>query len=296
MKSRGLRRVFADFRRHPWLHFISVTTITVALILVGAFLVFFRNVEKVTEKTNPRMTGTVYLKEGLTSDQVRELRDKVFALETVRQVVFKDRDSVVGEIQTFLGEATHRSMPGAEIFPDVLEVELDASTKKDAAALVQKSLLSMAGVQDVDFSDGWLVQYKKIRGLGQFIGILVLAALIVGCGFLIANFMSLRHQARRQEIQIARMMGAHRGFILAPFVWEGIIEGMLGGFIAVLLLYVGTAVFSQVITLEWGALLGLRRLSFLSAPQLISVFASGIAMALIGSVMVFFRFQENSHP
>lgn len=296
MKSRGLRRVFSDFRRHPWLHFISITTITVALILVGAFLVFFQNVEKVTEKTNPRVTGTIYLREGLTNDQVRELRDKVFALETVRQVVFKDRDSVVGEIQSFLGEATHRVLPGAEIFPDVLEVELDASAKSEAVALVQKSLLSMAGVQDVDFSDGWLVQYKKIRGLGQFVGIFILVALVIGCGFLIANFMGLRHQARRQEIHIARMMGAHRNFILAPFVWEGVIEGLLGGVIAVLVLYIGTVVFSQVIMMEWGALLGLRKLAFLSLPQLMCVFVVGIAMALIGSILVFFRFQENSHP
>lgn len=295
MNFRGLRRVFADFRRHPWLHFVSITTITVALILVGAFLVFIQNVERVAEKTNPRVTGTVYLKEGLGEDQIRELRDKVFALEQVKQVVFKDRDSVVGEIQGFLGESAHRPMPGSEVFPDVLEIELDSAVKGDGIALVQKSLLSMGGVQEVDFSDGWLAQYKKIRKLGQFFGALVLLAIIFGCGFIIANFMGIRHQARQQEIQIARMMGAHRGFILAPFVWEGVIEGVMGATAAVCVLYMATVGFSQVITLEWGSVLGLKRLAFLSASQLLCVLFVGISMALIGSIMVFFRFQENTH-
>lgn len=295
MKSRGLRRLLSDFQRHPWLHLVSITTITVALVLMGAFLVFVRNVEQVAEKTNPRVTGTVYLKEGLTDDEIRELRDKVFALDTVQQVVFKDRDSVVGEIQAFLGEASHKAMPGSEVFPNVLEVELDPSAQSATIETVQNSLIAMAGVQEVDFSDGWMIQYKKIRRLGNLVGILLLIALVLGCGFIIANFMGIRHQSRQNEIQIARMMGAHRSFILAPFLWEGVVEGLVGAAVALVTLYVGTVVFSQVIALEWGSLLGLRRLVFLSPSQLGIVLCVGVAMALVGSVLVFFRFQEPNH-
>ncbi|MBY0371692.1 permease-like cell division protein FtsX, partial [bacterium] len=208
MRIRGLKRVCSDFRRHPWLHFISITTITVALVLVGAFLIFFRNVETVAEKTNPRMTGTVYLREGLDQDQIRELRDKVFSLEQVRQVVFKDRDSVVSEIQGFLGEAAHKKLPGSEVFPDVLEIELDAAAKPQVVEMVQKSILAMAGVQEVDFSDGWLAQYKKIRNLGKLIGVLLLAAIMIGCGFIIANFMVLRHQDGQARFPIKPMLQA----------------------------------------------------------------------------------------
>jgi cell division transport system permease protein len=294
MKVRGLRRVVSDFRRHPWLHFVSIATITAALILVGAFFVFLRNIEKVAEKTNPRVTGTLYLKDGLTNDQVRELRDKVFALEQVRQVTFKDKDSVVDEIQSFLGEPSHREMPGSEVFPDVLEVELDAAAGSETISSVRKTLSSMPGIEESDFSDGWLVQYKKLRNLGQLMGIVLLGALITGCAFIIANFMGIRHQSRQNEIQLARMMGAHRNFILAPFVWEGLIEGLTGAVIAVVLLYFATFVSSQVIALEWGALLGVRQLAFLSLSQLACIFSVGIFMALIGSVMVFFRFQEKT--
>ncbi len=295
MTSRSLRRVISDFRRHPWLHFVSVTTITVALLLVGAFLIFFRNVERVAEKNNPRITGTLYLREGLNEDQVRELRDKVFALESVKQVVFKDRDSVVNEIQAFLGDSIHKSMPGSEVFPDVLEVELDPASKPETVALVQKSLMAMGGVQEVDFSEGWLAQFKKIRRLTQIIGIVVLSGIIIGCSFIIANFMGIRHQARRQEIQVARMMGANRTFVLAPFVWEGLIEGLLGASIAMALLYTGTVVASQVLAIEWGQLLGIKSLGFLSPAQFVGVVLTGITMALIGSILVFFRIQESGH-
>ncbi len=294
MKSRGLKRVLGDFRRHPWLHFISVTTITVALLLVGSLLVIVRNVEFVAEKTNPRVTGTLYLKDGLSQDVVRELRDKVFALESVRQVVFKDRESVVGEIQEFLGDSLKNAMPGSEIFPDVLEIELDAGMRFEAVETLKNQLLALGGVQEVDFSDGWLVQYKKLRRFGKFVGGVLILALVFGCGFIIANFMGIRHQSRREEIHVARMMGANRGFILAPFIWEGVIEGLLGAAVALVTLYAGTLVFSQVVALEWGSLMGLKRFAFLSVSQLLGVLTVGVAMALVGSVMVFFRFQEPS--
>ncbi|MBY0369629.1 hypothetical protein K2X33_03015, partial [bacterium] len=116
-----------------------------------------------------------------------------------------------------------------------------------------------------------------------------------GCGFIIANFMGLRHQSRQDEIQLARMMGAHRNFILGPFIWEGFIEGLLGATAALAMLYIGTFAFSQVFTLEWGSALGVKRLVFLSSPQLLAVVMVGVLMALIGSIMVFFRFQETSH-
>ena len=83
------------------------------------------------------------------------------------------------------------------------------------------------------------MQYKKLRRAAQAIGLLVLVVLVIGCGFITANFMGIRHQSRQDEIQIARMLGAQRGFILAPFVWEGIIEGILGAMAALFLLYVG---------------------------------------------------------
>jgi len=58
VKNRGLRRSITDFRRHPWLHFISVTTITVALVILGTFFLCYRNFENLAEKTSPQVTGT----------------------------------------------------------------------------------------------------------------------------------------------------------------------------------------------------------------------------------------------
>ena len=62
MLNRGLRRSITDFRRHPWLHLISISTIAVALLILGTFFLCYRNFEALAEKTSPQVTGTVYLK------------------------------------------------------------------------------------------------------------------------------------------------------------------------------------------------------------------------------------------
>ncbi len=144
----------------------------------------------------------------------------------------------------------------------------------------------------MDFSEDWLAQYKKVRQVATWVGFALMAALIVGCSFMIANFMGMRHQSRRQEIEIVNLIGAHRNFILTPFIWEGVIEGLVGSGIALALLFVGKTVLTGFISTQWNKLLGIDTWLFLSVGQFCLVAMIGVAMALFGGFTVFMRFQE----
>ena len=164
MNSRGLRRSFSDFRRHPWLHVVSILTITVALLILGAFFLGYRNLENIADKARSHTTGTVYLKDSLPETSISALKDRILSLGTVRGVTYKAKHAVMEELSSFLGSQTvDNSMPGSELFPDVMEVEIRReSTSADLADL--RSVISkMPEVSDVDFSDDWLAQFNKIR-------------------------------------------------------------------------------------------------------------------------------------
>src|SRR5262245_41095504 len=113
---RGLRRSLGDFGRHPWLHFFSIATISVALIILGAFYLFYRNLEVLAERTSPAITGTLYLKEGLTPTQTDEILKSVLAQSKVKKAVFKSKDVVFEELQSFLGGTMHQPLTGGELF------------------------------------------------------------------------------------------------------------------------------------------------------------------------------------
>jgi cell division protein FtsX len=85
------------------------------------------------------------------------------------------------------------------------------------------------------------------------------------------------------------LIGAERSFILTPFIWEGVIEGLLGAGFSLFLLLCIKWFFSGVLAQEWNSALGISSWIFLSFGQVFLLGFIGITMALLGSVTVFFR-------
>ncbi len=295
MKYRGLKRSFADFKRHPWLHMVSISTITISLVIVGIFFLLHRNFEAISEKTNPAITGTVYLKEELNDYQLKRLKEKIYGLENVKTVTFKSKKTVVEELQGFLGSSGSEMVPGSELFPDVLEITVAKETSTQGMGILKTMIGQLPEVSEVDFSDDWLAQYKKVRQLLTVAGFVLMLVIVIACSFMIANFMGMRHQARKNEIEIVNLMGANKNFILTPFLWEGVIEGLTSGVFAIILLLIGKSFLNTLIQVHWSAVFGSSPLVFLSFWQILAVFAVGLSTALVGGVTVFLRFQGETN-
>ena len=289
----SLKRVIADFKVHPWLHLLSISTITIALLLLGGFLLCKRNFEQVSEYANPQISGTIYLREALIEPEIDRIKEKILALENVQKVEFKSKASVVEELHEFLGGQISGSLPGSELFPDVLEISVSRDAGPRAIGVLKSVLERYPEVSEVDFSEDWLAQYRKVRQFLGVFGFVLMIAIVSGCSFLIANFMGMRHQSRRSEIEIVRLVGASDKFVLTPFIIEGLVEGIIGGGVALLALYVVRGFFLTIVSNQWNSILGIKTWLFLSPLQFLTVIAIGIAMALLGSFTVFLRFKEN---
>lgn len=292
--NRSLRRIVTDFRRHPWLHFISISTITAALVILGGFFLFSRNFDNIADKTSPHVTGTIYLREGLNDTQINLLRSQLLGFDPVHTAIFKSKGAVVAELQAFLGGAGVDTLPGTELFPDVIEVQIRPEASASAIASLKTTVARLPEVGEVDFSEDWLAQYRKVRQFVEILGVLLLVGILAGCSFIIANFMGMRHQSRKHEIDVVRLIGAHRNFILAPFMLEGLVEGFLGSVLALVILFIFKTMISAVVTVHWTSLLGVKEWLFLSPLQVLGVFAIGVAIAFCGSITVFLRFQESA--
>lgn len=290
--NRGLKRSFTDFRRHPWLHVVSISTITASLVLLGVFFMVSRNLQGWADKARSQNVGTLFLKEGLNETQIDGLKQKLMQENGVKAVVYKTKHSLMEELQTFLGNESEVALNGSEIFPDVLEVEMKKDITVKQSEELRGSVAAYPEVAETDFSDDWFVQFKKIRGFFSLFGVLLSVGMVVGCGFIVANFMGLRHQARRSEIDIVRLHGANRFFVLAPFLWEGFIEGILGSSLSIIILFGVKTLVSGFMSGQWVNLIGGKEIVFLSAPQAVLVALLGVGMAFFGSFTVFMRFQE----
>jgi len=139
------------------------------------------------------------------------------------------------------------------------------------------------GVEDVEYDLLWIQRLttavRLVRGAGAFLGaILVLAAV-----FTISNVMRLTMYAREDELDIMRLVGAAPAYVKGPFVVEGMIQGGLGGLLALGLLWTIFQMLSRDL-LATSDLLGRTAIVLPPSTAALVVFG-GTLVGLVGSLV-----------
>ena len=93
--------------------------------------------------------------------------------------------------------------------------------------------------------------------------------------------------ARKEEVEIRRLMGATRTFIRVPFYLEGAVEGGLGAVAAVAIIWLLLERFNAY--LRYTQLLRYQ-VDFLSGPLVGAFVAGGIVLGLLGSAFALGRY------
>jgi cell division transport system permease protein len=217
----------------------SVVTIAVSLFVLGAFLSLASNLAEVVTRWSDKVQVTFYLQDQLPDEPRESLAGALRADPAVESVVYVSREEALRRFRALFREM--RSLPedlGENPFPAALEVTLRPA--RNSAEDAQRLVLAFRrapGVEDVEYDLLWIQRLstavRLVRGAGAFLGaILVLAAV-----FTISNVMRLTMYARQDELDIMRLVGAAPAYVKGPFVVEGMIQGGLGGTLALALLW-----------------------------------------------------------
>jgi cell division transport system permease protein len=123
---------------------------------------------------------------------------------------------------------------------------------------------------------------RFVRG----IGLLIVAMLAVAAALTVANVVRLAAAARRDEIEIMRLVGAPFAYVRGPFIVEGVLQGGAGAVVAVGLLW-GAFLAGRA---RYGAMaaeaLGLGSLTFLPLELVLGLVAGGMLLGCVGGVIV----------
>lgn len=234
--------------RHPLVTLASITTISLMLLLMGAFTVFSINARHIMEKAGQQPPVEITLELG--SDE-----STVAAVE--RALTGSD---MVLEYQKFTPaenyELFKESMENEDLFADfpvdnipyTFSVRLVDPAQGEA---FQAQISGIPGVRRV------ALELSVMRFLSQAIIWVNLASLIalVVLGiislFIISNMVRVAVFSRAEEISIMKYVGATNWYIRVPYILEGAIVGLLGAIVA--WLAIGTAYNSVFDALMTGA-------------------------------------------
>ncbi|MFP6655616.1 MAG: FtsX-like permease family protein, partial [Myxococcota bacterium] len=146
------------------------------------------------------------------------------------------------------------------------------------------ALDGLPGIDELAHGQEWIEGYARAVALFRtavlFISIVLgLAALLI-----VANTIRLALYSRRDELEILSLVGASRTFVRVPFMLEGTIQGLLGGLIALLTIFLAFELVLPQVRMGLELILGRADLRFFSAAESIRLVASGAALGLLGSI------------
>jgi cell division transport system permease protein len=218
--------------------FLAVVTITVALFVLGGFLLVTANLERLLVRWREAAEFSVYLQDGVAADQraalERMLREsgEVSALESVsKEEALRRFNRNFGDLAGIV-----EGLP-ANPLPASIEVRLRPGTGRTGVEALAAQSRSLPGVADVRYDGRWLERLMTAVTLVRGIGFALAGILIVAAALTVASVVRLALLARHDEVQIMHLVGAPLAFIRGPFVVEGVLQGGVGALAALALLW-----------------------------------------------------------
>lgn len=216
---------------------IAITSFCVALTLIGIFSVAALNLKDTLYRFYREIEIEAFLDPDLSPDQINQLQQQIQAFPEISRVSYVSREQALQEFQKVFGEnlrAVLKENPLPASFRIVLNSDYSQPqfVEKVAGRLNQQN-----GIQDVLYQKELIQFLHKYLKLGISIGGIIAIFLLIIITVLVFNTIRLTIHARRNIIQIMKLVGATNQFIKGPFIYEGILQGLIGGLLSVILLW-----------------------------------------------------------
>lgn len=213
-------------------YFISTVSISLVLFLLGSVGYLIMNALNATEQMQESMTIYVMLDTNISTDDANAVGTRLHAMEEVRDAVFVSKEAAAEDFKHYVGGDFEEFLEYNPL-PDSWEVRMksDYSTR-EAVEKFEKSALGWQGVDEVVY------QKNVVEQIGSNIRSFNLVLLLFGGTLLFISLILLNNTIRvsifskRYLINTMKLVGASKGFIMRPFLWDSFKQGLVAGVIA----------------------------------------------------------------
>jgi cell division transport system permease protein len=273
-----------DLRRAGRAGAVAVALVTLSLLALGAFGLLSSNLGEAVSQWRERLRVVVYLKEEMPSSRAEALVKEIGSLEGIRRVRYISKAEALETLRRQLGgQADLVDHLPANPLPAAVEVtpSRETAAPERTRALIER-LRALPEAEEVQGGAEWVERLSEWRRLLQSIGLGVGTLLALAAILTITTATTLVLHARKEEMEIMRLVGATEMTIRLPLVLQGTAQGLLGACLALGVLY---ALYRMALpTLEplVSLTLGLSRMAFLSWRETALLLAGGGLLGAFG--------------
>lgn len=279
----ALRRIWRSRRTS----ITAILMITIALTILGLFLLTADNLQRSIAAWERRTTLTIFLIPDVGEEAVGELRGLLNESAIFGEPLFVSREEAAERFRAhFTGLGPVLDELDENPFPASLQVEVSESAIGDprleeAVARIRQ----LPQVDQIQYDWEWADRVQSVvRGM-RLIGTIAGGILALAAAFTTASVIRLSVVLYRDEIDIMRLVGATEWMVRGPLFVQGLLQGLVGSALAIGVLG-GLFVAARAATADTPTLVSSALLSsFLSIENLALIAAGGTFAGLLGGWM-----------
>ena len=265
-----------------WFSVATVATISACLFVFGIFCLIAFNVANIVQKAEENVSVTIFFDEDISEERIEEIGDMIGRRAEVARYEYISAEQAWEDFSEQLGEYAEGFTENPLANCANYQIYLNDVTKQGQLVNYLEGVDGIRKINKSDFTADTLSGINMVL-VYVFVGIIII--LFAVSIFLISNTVTMGISVRKEEITIMKYIGATDFFVRAPFVFEGMIIGLIGAAIPMGLLYYLYGLATNLIAEKFAFL---SFLTFLPAFTLFSYLVPfslliGVGIGFVGS-------------
>jgi len=234
----GFRTTLTNILSNKQTFFLSVTTITISIFILGLFLMLFSNLNGFLAKLDDEVQLTVYLNDNISSGERNVLEDIISKSPFVKSTTKVSKEMAWKEFQSNMSDNL-KPLLGMKFNPLPASYKIqfyEADNRLTSIRELSAQLETRKGIESVEYGQEWIAKIEKFMFFSRLFIFAMGGLLSFGLILIISNTIRLSIYSRRDEIELMLLIGATPNFVKVPYLYEGMLQGLTGSILALFLI------------------------------------------------------------
>lgn len=274
---------------------MTLAVLAIALALPGLMFVGLKNVYQLSAdwKGDPKIS--LYLQQQLSTEDAEKFSQKMLLRQDLIAVELVTKDQGLLEFQKVSEFSDVLAFLDDNPLPAVVVIQARDNSKETLFAL-QQEMSQQPEVEDAVLDLVWVERLASFIALANRLvmvlgGLLALSVLLV-----VGNTIRLSIENRKDEIQVAKLVGATDAWVQRPFIYTGFWFGLLGAAIAWLFVQVSLLLVSEPVSQLAALYQSDFDLQGLGLRDSLMLLVAGVLLGLLGAKLAVGRHLREIEP
>ena len=286
----GFRTTLSNILNNKQTFLLSVATITIAISILGLFLLLFFNLNGLLSSWNRQVQLIVYLDDDITASQKDILEVIISKNKQVESTIEISRETAWAEFQSNISDNL-KPLLSLEFNPLPASYKVGFRRTDNRLSNIRELsiiLETQQGVESIEYGQEWISRLEKFLIFSKIFLFAIGGLLSLGLILIISNTIRLSIYSRQDEIELMLLIGATPRFVKIPFLLEGMIQGLAGSVLALFLISAIHFYLKDEFQSSIGSM-GMD-LQFIAVPFLFGLIGLSVMVGLMASYISTFQF------